>query len=89
MKLQPHETDLIGKRNVTGGKAVEDESCQRIKSLLSGQLQELEFEVPTSNLRIPENGPTVPGTGLWQRRLIESMPIDPSTFRRPPGRPGG
>jgi len=48
----------------------------------------LELQVPSSNLRIPANGPTVPGTGLWQRRLIESMPIDPSTFRRPPGRPG-
>jgi hypothetical protein len=41
MKLQPYETDLIGKWNVIGGKAVEDETCQRIKSLLTGHLQEL------------------------------------------------
>lgn len=41
MKLQPHETDLIGKWNVIDGKAVEDETCQRIKSLLTRQLQAL------------------------------------------------
>ncbi|MFO7534840.1 MAG: RHS repeat-associated core domain-containing protein [Kiritimatiellia bacterium] len=49
----------------------------------------LEFQVPSSNLRVPVNGPTVPGSGAWQRQLIEPVPVDPSTFRRPPGRPGG
>lgn len=48
----------------------------------------LEFQVPASNLRVPANGPRTSG-GALQFQLNESVPIDPSTFRRPPGRPGG
>jgi hypothetical protein len=48
----------------------------------------LEFGVPTSNLRVPANGPRTSG-GALQFQLNEPVPIDPSTFWRPPGRPGG
>jgi hypothetical protein len=48
----------------------------------------LEFQVPSSNLRIPANGPRTSG-GALQFQLNEPVPIDPSTFRLPPGRPGG
>ena len=46
----------------------------------------LEFQVPSSNLRIPANGPTTSG-GALQFQLNNPVPIDPSTFRLPPGRP--
>jgi hypothetical protein len=48
----------------------------------------IEFDVPASNLRIPENGPRTSG-GALQFQLNEPVPVDPSTFRRPPGRPKG
>jgi hypothetical protein len=47
----------------------------------------LDFQVPTSNLRVPANGTTTSG-GALQFQLNNSVPINPSTFRRPPGRPG-
>jgi len=46
----------------------------------------VEFQVPSSNLRIPANGPTTSG-GALQFQLNNPVPIDPSTFRLPPGRP--
>ena len=48
----------------------------------------LEFQVPRSNLRVPANGPRTSG-GALQFQLNDSVSIDPSTFRLPPGRPGG
>lgn len=52
----------------------------------------LEFQTPRSNLRIPENGPFTSGrpdgSNALQFQLNESVPINPSTFRRPSGRPG-
>jgi hypothetical protein len=48
----------------------------------------LDFQVPASNLRVPANGPTTSG-GAVQFQLNNPVPIDPSTFRRPPGRPAG
>ncbi len=47
----------------------------------------LDFQVPSSNLRVPENGSRTSG-GALQFQLNKSVPIDPSSFRRPPGRPG-
>jgi hypothetical protein len=48
----------------------------------------LEFQVPNSNLRVPANGPRTSGDAL-QFQLNNPVSIDPSTFRLPPGRPGG
>jgi hypothetical protein len=49
---------------------------------------DLDFQVPSSNLRVPANGTTTSG-GALQFQLNNPVPINPSTFRRPPGRPGG
>ena len=48
----------------------------------------LELQVPASNLRVPANGPQTSG-GSLQFQPNDPVSIDPSTFRRPPGRPGG
>ncbi len=48
----------------------------------------LEFQTPRSNLRVPNNGTHTSG-GALQFLLNNPTPIDPSTFRRPPGRPAG
>jgi len=48
----------------------------------------LDFQVPTSNLRVPANGTTTSG-GALQFQLNNPVFINPNTFRRPPGRPGG
>jgi len=48
----------------------------------------IDVPTPASNLRVPANGPTTSG-GAWQRQLIEPAPIDPTLWRRPPGRPPG
>ena len=47
----------------------------------------IDVEVPNSQLRVPGNGSTTSG-GAWQRQLTDEVPIDPSQWRRPPGRPG-
>ena len=48
----------------------------------------IDIAVPQSNLKIPFNGPTTSG-GALQFQLKESVPIGPTGFKRPPGRPGG
>jgi hypothetical protein len=41
MKLQPHETDLVGKWIVEGEKARGDSTCERIEHLTSHYLREI------------------------------------------------
>jgi RHS repeat-associated protein len=48
----------------------------------------IDVDVPYSNLRIPANGPTTSG-GAVQFQLNKPVPVDPSNFQLPPGRPGG
>lgn len=48
----------------------------------------LEFDVPRSYLRFPNNGTHTSG-GARQFQLNDPVEVDPSTFRRPPGRPKG
>jgi RHS repeat-associated protein len=45
-----------------------------------------DFEVPTSNLKVPENGLTTSGDA-WQRQLINRMTFPTFQWHRPPGRP--
>lgn len=41
MKLQPHETDLVGKWIAEGGKVRADSTCERIKQLVAHSLQQV------------------------------------------------
>jgi RHS repeat-associated protein len=98
-------TNALGKEGISSSGAMRADSWVTLPNQIparSGHLQiekileiqpsrgshYLDFQVPASNLRIPANGPTTSG-GALQFQLNNPVPINPSTFRQPPGRPGG
>ncbi|MFN9027292.1 MAG: hypothetical protein ACK5VX_13975 [Akkermansiaceae bacterium] len=98
-------TNALGKEGISNSGAMRADSWVTLPGQIptrSGHLQiekileiqpgrgshYLDFQVPASNLRIPANGPTTSG-GALQFQLNNPVPINPSTFLRPPGRPGG
>ncbi len=98
-------TNALGKEGISSSGAMRADSWVTLPNQIparSGHLQiekileiqpgrgshYLDFQVPASNLRIPANGSTTSG-GALQFQLNNPVPINPSTFLRPPGRPGG
>ena len=56
MKLGAKETDLTGKWIVAAGKVVADETCQRIKSLVSQHLEKVAGGGWDTLYKDPEDG---------------------------------
>ena len=46
----------------------------------------VDLEIPTSNLKVPDNGLTT-SNGAWQQQLVSEMKFPVFEWRRPPGRP--